>query len=284
MTCSSCSTTVRLQCACKQTIEGPSSTANPTTTPTPSMLLPATRTAPGDRSSQPSDDNPTNAPPTPTATSRKRLRTGQSVLAPATAVAMRQSDIQDSNVRPDQVVPAPQSIQTCSSSTNPPVNHKHPIEDFSNLMRKHCIVSTHSSEVLVSMIKSINSNLKFERWCDGYQTDWIRPNCHCPTRDGGKNHSVDPPCPAMGSIFRIVIFGKAAREIYDAVQCKFVIERRSQEIAELFGPSLLSIHAEDYGGITLVAEDYEVQWKDLRSLYLLKEHTKHNGKRLYNYL
>lgn len=163
MTCSLCSTTVRLQCACKQTIKGPSSTANPTTTPTLSILLPATRTAPGDRSSQPSDNNPTNAPPTPTETSRKRLRTGG--LALTTAVTIQQSatgqtltsqlDGTESSglyrsaarpltVRPDQVVPAPQSIQTCSSSTDPPVNHKHPIEDFSTLMRKHCIDSTNN--------------------------------------------------------------------------------------------------------------------------------------------
>lgn len=65
--------------------------------------------------------------------------------------------------------------------------------------------------------------------------------------------------PCRGSTFRIVIFGKAARKIYDTVQCKFITN-------------------------DLIAKDYEVQWKDLRSLYLLKEHTKYNGKRLDSYI
>ncbi|KAK4170821.1 hypothetical protein QBC36DRAFT_305716 [Triangularia setosa] len=101
--CSSCNTTLRLQCACKQATKGPASRANPatpasnpsgTTSTNARALPPATRTAPGDRSSQPSDDTP--APPTSTTTTtdthdnasdtetelegqpRKRLRTGKS--------------------------------------------------------------------------------------------------------------------------------------------------------------------------------------------------------------
>ncbi|KAK4194004.1 hypothetical protein QBC40DRAFT_322871, partial [Triangularia verruculosa] len=81
------------------------------------------------------------------------------------------STIQYSNVRPDRILPAPQSIQPIS--VNPPVNTKHPIEDFSDSVRKRCIVSIHSNEVLVSMIKNINNNLQFERWHGCYRTGWI---------------------------------------------------------------------------------------------------------------
>ncbi|KAK4171437.1 hypothetical protein QBC36DRAFT_339951 [Triangularia setosa] len=111
--CSSCNTTLRLQCACEQATKGPASRANlatpasnpsGTTSTNARALPPATRTAPGDRSSQPSDDTP--APPTPITTStathdnasdtetelegqpRKRLRTGKSA-SDAAAVTLR---------------------------------------------------------------------------------------------------------------------------------------------------------------------------------------------------
>ena len=97
------------------------------------------------------------------------------------------SAIQCSDVPPDRLVSAPQPIQLSGT--------EHPIEGFSELIRRRAVFSTHSSELLVTTIQGINGNIKFEHrsgWC---RTSWI------------------------GGLFRIVVSQVMAEKVYAAHQC-----------------------------------------------------------------
>ncbi|KAK0744814.1 hypothetical protein B0T21DRAFT_447922 [Apiosordaria backusii] len=180
MTCSSCSTTLRVQCACDQAVKGPASRANPatpasnpsgTTSTNARALPPATRTAPGDRSSQPSDDTP--APPTPTTTStathdnasdietelagqsRKRLRTGKSVSDGESQVDGIGASVVSRRKRPrsqleeDQACEQPDRKRTARRRSSRPIGHTFvntSVADFSrfNATKTLAVSSIHS--------------------------------------------------------------------------------------------------------------------------------------------
>ncbi|KAK3903209.1 hypothetical protein C8A05DRAFT_14813 [Staphylotrichum tortipilum] len=105
-------------------------------------------------------------------------------------VAGGPSAIQYPNVPPDRLVSAPQPMQPSGNADT-----EHPIEEFSELIRKRSVFCTHSSEILVTMIQGINGNIGFEHRSGWYRTSWIR-----------------------GS-FRIAVSRAMAEEVYAARQC-----------------------------------------------------------------
>lgn len=162
--------------------------------------------------------------------------------------------------------PVPKPIQLGGTSVSPPANGdtRQTIEGFSDFLRKRAILSTHSSEPLVTTIQNINGTIGFEYQSGWYRTNWI------------------------GERFRIVLSRTVAEERYGACQCMSSVnehaithtdstivqpfKRDSSEIAGLFANQGLfaSIHANGYGGITPVAEDIEIHWKT-KSLFELRK-------------
>ena len=96
------------------------------------------------------------------------------------------SAVQCPNVPPDQLVSATPPIQPSG---------EHPIEEFSQLIRRRAIFSTHSSELLVKAIQRINGNIGFEHRSGWYRTSWI------------------------GGSFRIVVSQAMAEKTYAAHKC-----------------------------------------------------------------
>jgi hypothetical protein len=107
------------------------------------------------------------------------------------------SAVQCSNVPPDRLVPATQPTQLSNTSVSLPANADtpHPIEVFSDFLRRGAIFSTHSSQLLAKTIQNVNGTIRFEYQLNRYRTNWI------------------------GELFRIVLSKERAEELYAAREC-----------------------------------------------------------------
>ncbi|KAL2178992.1 uncharacterized protein P884DRAFT_328257, partial [Thermothelomyces heterothallicus CBS 202.75] len=181
-----------------------------------------------------------SAPSTPEEPQPKRLNAG--------AHEQRGSVCQDSGGS------MPRSVQLRDKCASPSADTKYAAEGLSEYVRRCCVMSVHTGEALIWVMKGVDSIIKFE-----YEPGELRQDG---TRKPGWYVTK-----WINNRFRIVMPENKAQRLY-VTQHLGYFEISSSEIASLFvrHRSFMSLHVKKGGGITMIDEVFEVQWKQTDSL------------------